>query len=341
MTATSNVVTGLSDQQLQDALKLLADRDRALQVELLWHLAEFDRRRLYLGKGYPSMWEYCRRELKFSEGAAGRRLVSARKLVLLPKAAEYLRDGWISGCAFAVLAPKLTESNADELLGKACGLSKRETEDLVAVLEAQPIASARRDVIRVVAKRAPLVMNEPADGSPTLAARAGNDGKSQAAVLELVHRVAFDADEEIVAQLKRLQELLGERELKEVVRRANAALLDKVDPVRRDARRVDKSTRKSAKKPPRVGGEKPNVKSTVKHRQPIAVRDAVAVRDGGQCTFVSRDGVRCTARRHLHVDHVRPFALGGSSVDLENNRVMCAAHNLWRARQTFGDRCSR
>jgi hypothetical protein len=214
-------------------------------------------------------------------------------------------------------------------------------------MDARPSAAVRRDVIRVVAKKTAvaktsgLLLNESADGSPTLAARAGDDGKDDArddgksqAPVELVHRVAFDADEEIVAQLKRLQELLGERELKEVVRRANAALLDKVDPVRRHARRVEKSAAKPAKtadaKP------KPSVKPTVRHRQPIAVRDAVTVRDGGRCTFVSKEGVRCTATRHLHIDHVRPFALGGSSVDQENNRVMCSAHNLMRSIETFG-----
>ena len=71
--------------------------------------------------------------------------------------------------------------------------------------------------------------------------------------------------------------------------------------------------------------------------QPTAVRDEVYMRDRGQCTYVSADGTRCTATRYLEVDHVRPFALGGSSTDADNNRLLCKNHNQFRARQTFGE----
>ena len=46
---------------------------------------------------------------------------------------------------------------------------------------------------------------------------------------------------------------------------------------------------------------------------PPHVRREVWKRDGGQCTFVSESGHRCSARRFLEFDHVHPFARGGKA----------------------------
>ena len=71
-------LTHLSDPALRHELAALVARDRETTANLLAHLAEFDERRLYLPAGYPSMYEYCVRELRFSEDAAYKRIRSAR-----------------------------------------------------------------------------------------------------------------------------------------------------------------------------------------------------------------------------------------------------------------------
>jgi len=70
-------------------------------------------------------------------------------------------------------------------------------------------------------------------------------------------------------------------------------------------------------------------------RYAAAVRRAVFLRDGRQCSYVSSDGRRCNARRCLELDHVDPFALGGEGT-VENLRLRCRAHNQRYARQYFG-----
>ena len=67
----------------------------------------------------------------------------------------------------------------------------------------------------------------------------------------------------------------------------------------------------------------------------MAIRRAVERRDGGQCTFVSDDGVRCTAKHYLEIDHVLPFAWGGTH-DEDNLRLLCQAHNQWMAEDLMG-----
>jgi len=66
-----------------------------------------------------------------------------------------------------------------------------------------------------------------------------------------------------------------------------------------------------------------------------AVARAVFLRDEKQCTYVSPDGRRCSARWRLELDHIEPAAVGGEAT-MENLRLRCRAHNQWYARQYFG-----
>jgi 5-methylcytosine-specific restriction endonuclease McrA len=70
---------------------------------------------------------------------------------------------------------------------------------------------------------------------------------------------------------------------------------------------------------------------------PVATRDAVMIRDKQRCTFRSRSGKQCNSRHDLQIDHIKPYALGGTH-EPENLRVLCAAHNRHEARKTFGER---
>jgi hypothetical protein len=85
----------------------------------------------------------------------------------------------------------------------------------------------------------------------------------------------------------------------------------------------------------------PSAKRT--RRRPAAVAREVFLRDGKQCSYVSADGRRRPSRRCLELDHVRPWAMGGSDEPC-NLRVRCRAHNQRYARQCFGElhvRCVR
>jgi len=62
---------------------------------------------------------------------------------------------------------------------------------------------------------------------------------------------------------------------------------------------------------------------------PSAIRRAVLQRDDFSCSYIAADGTRCNCRSHLHIDHVKPFSLGGRHT-VGNLRVFCAAHNRAR-----------
>jgi 5-methylcytosine-specific restriction endonuclease McrA len=68
---------------------------------------------------------------------------------------------------------------------------------------------------------------------------------------------------------------------------------------------------------------------------PLNTRRAVLQRDNYQCTYCAADGTQCRERVGLEIDHITPFALGGTH-EMENLRVVCKAHNGLFAEQVFG-----
>jgi hypothetical protein len=68
---------------------------------------------------------------------------------------------------------------------------------------------------------------------------------------------------------------------------------------------------------------------------PRAVVREVYQRDAGQCTFVSAEGKRCSARGFLELHHHDPYARGGEAT-VENLRLVCRSHNALFAEREFG-----
>ena len=65
------------------------------------------------------------------------------------------------------------------------------------------------------------------------------------------------------------------------------------------------------------------------------LKHEIRVRDNHQCTYISPDGVRCSAKRYLQFDHIVPWAMGGNT-DSSNLRLRCSCHNQLHAEQSFG-----
>ena len=68
----------LGDQQLLDQTKRLAANQRCIEVHILDHLDEIDRRGLALRRGFSSLFDYAVRELRFTDAAAQRRIQTMR-----------------------------------------------------------------------------------------------------------------------------------------------------------------------------------------------------------------------------------------------------------------------
>ena len=70
--------SSLGDQQLLEQTRRLAANQRGLEVHILDHLDEIDRRGLALRRGFSSLFDYAVRELRFTDAAAQRRIQTMR-----------------------------------------------------------------------------------------------------------------------------------------------------------------------------------------------------------------------------------------------------------------------
>jgi hypothetical protein len=124
----------IADDELLSRLERLVKADRAIGVKLLVHLGEVEARKLFLERGYSSMYDYCMTALGMSEAETYLRLLAAKTGKRLPLVLERLAEGGLHLTAIKLLAPLLTEENHLALLDRARGMSKRQLEVLVAEL---------------------------------------------------------------------------------------------------------------------------------------------------------------------------------------------------------------
>lgn len=86
-------LNSLSDLQLEKSVESVRARELETLSDMLNHLREIDRRRLYSKCGYRSLHDYAIRKLKYSEDQAHRRVSAARLTRDLPEVEKSIADG--------------------------------------------------------------------------------------------------------------------------------------------------------------------------------------------------------------------------------------------------------
>lgn len=326
-------LSSLTNQELIQSLKSLVGDERSGLVSILKHLSEFEKRKLAEEESYPSLFEYCVRELRYAQGEAFRRIRAARAAAKFETIYSLLERGELNLTTVAALEPHLTWENHRRLIKASMGLGSREVEALVASLN--PVAAIPAERIRMLAvaklmKAAPLEdMFAQTEMAPIGVASSESAPMTEAPAAEADSferraHFSFTADEGFLRDYERAKELsrhkwpAGRQE--EVFAGAIKALLDKIDPDKR-SRRKDR-VRKAA--------------AAARSRHIArAVKDEVWARDGGRCGHAGDGGRVCGARAGLQFDHVKPWALGGGG-GADNVRLLCRAHNDLEARKAFG-----
>ena len=74
-------------------------------------LAELDKRQAYRDLGYSSLFSFCTEKLKYSEGAAQRRISTARCLNKFPIVLDYLNQCKLNLTTLDIVDDYLTEDN--------------------------------------------------------------------------------------------------------------------------------------------------------------------------------------------------------------------------------------
>ncbi len=207
--------SSLSDGALLRGLERLVIKDRKLDTEILRHIGEVDRRKLFREHACSSMFAFCTERLGMSEDVAFRRIRVARVARALPAVFEQLESGRIHLSGLALLAPHLTRENATDVLDQAAGKSKRQIEVLVRELAPIPDvaasirkAPAPRALTAVSASPAPGRAIPPEPASIQALPSAPPLGPAKIAPLSPArYHVSFTATEELKRNLDKAREL--------------------------------------------------------------------------------------------------------------------------------------
>ncbi len=101
--AVTTTVSALSDDRLLERIKELSGIEHHLEVVVIDHLREIQKRRLYLRRGFSSLFDYAVRELGYSDAAAWRRIKAMRLCAEVEGVRERLQNGLMTLNAAAQL----------------------------------------------------------------------------------------------------------------------------------------------------------------------------------------------------------------------------------------------
>lgn len=316
----------LSNDQLILEIKHLVKEETRLTSRILDYLKEVEFRKIYLKMGYPSLFEFCIKELKYSEGSTQRRISAMRLMKEVPE----IRDKIISGelnLSTASQAQIYFKNQAK----KQKTLSKQEKLEVLKDIENTSTRECEKKLLKLDPEQV-------------------RKDRERAVTHELTE-LKLTVDQEFMQMLEELKNILSHAKpaasTKEILKFAMQELLLKKKP----KMNAEKKTKESAKEkeeetissvqqsPPaaavkaedRVGNKTDDLteNKNKKRNRHISVRlkQEVMKKHNDQCCYEDPvSGRRCTAKRFAECDHIIPFSKGGQTI-FENLQVLCSAHN--------------
>lgn len=307
-----------SDETLLDDLKSLVSKERELVTEILHYLKEVEDRRLYLERGFSSLYDFATKELGYSEGAAHRRIAAMRLIKEIPQVEEKLEKGKISLMVASQIQSFVRRENKKRKEEKKSPISKSEKLELIEVLE----GTSARICEKKLLERAPEI------ALPKEKVRSISEEKTL---------VQFVADKKLMNKIERLKWLLSHQNVEgrydQLFEKVIDMALEKLDPEKRRERRA-----KKAKKGALGESSPPALEVETRNRHiPQAIRDQVWTRDRGRCQYQAPvTGKKCESQYCLEIDHRKAYALGGGH-QIENLQLLCRNHKQHKARKIFGE----
>ena len=169
----------LSDPDLVASLQRVKSRHQHNTAELLAHLVEVDRRRLYLDAGFSSLHTYTTETLQCSDPEAYHRIGAARAAAEYPVVLGMVARGELSLSTINQLKAHLDEDNHEELLDAARGMTRSRLQHLLAERFPRPDAATQVRKLPARAAAAPASTERPAQGPSPAAAPAEQEIGSQ------------------------------------------------------------------------------------------------------------------------------------------------------------------
>ncbi|MDZ4676573.1 MAG: HNH endonuclease [Oligoflexia bacterium] len=150
----------MHDDVLLLETRKLVQQEREILSQILHHLREIERRRLFSKLKYSSLFAYALKELGYNEDQAYRRIQAMRLVKELPEIEEKINDGSLNlthlGMAQSLFKregktqKQFSKSKKIEVLEKLENTSKREAEKIAVSFSTSPVISI--DKVRAISE---------------------------------------------------------------------------------------------------------------------------------------------------------------------------------------------
>lgn len=290
-----------SDITLINDLKTMVSQERKILTEILHYLREVERRRLYLERGYSSLFAFVTEELGYSEAAAYRRIQAMRLIQDLPEVEEKIESGKLS---------LTVASQVQHFIHKKAKVSIEEKRDLIQQLEGTSARVCEKKLIQIA----------PEIALPKEKTRPITEEKAV---------IQFVADQKLMKKIERLKSLLSHQNVEgrydQLFEKIVDMALEKLDPEKREERREKRQSTSA-----------PKLENKSRYI-PKTIRDQVWMQAKGRCQYRDKvTGRVCSSTHMLEIEHLMPYSLGGSHA-LDNLQLLCRNHNQHKAKKIFGE----
>ena len=153
----------LSAGELIQNTRDLCAKEREITLQVIEHLQEIERRRLFSERGYSSLFEMCIKEFGYSESQAQRRISSMRLSKEIPEVKEAIQSGALNLATVSMAQQffrqekksghELDLDEKREVLRELEGKSKREAERFFSEESSTPPTTTTRVVLELTAEQ--------------------------------------------------------------------------------------------------------------------------------------------------------------------------------------------
>ena len=316
----------ITDELLLQITFAASKNEKLATLELLQYLAQVDERRAYATLSCSSLFDYVVCILGYSESQASERVNSVRLMRAHPEVKEKIKNGNLSMTTASQIerfkkqekkaGTPINQTKTLELIETCAGLSKREVEKTLFALSSQEAKLAQEN-IKVVSSH--------------------------------LTEVKFNISESTFQKLNEVKNLIGNESLSTIFDQALDALLEakrkkkgiiKPNILKVTAHQVNQGENEAAMATTEIPKDRatlPAMSNPRNHSRFISIHSkrAISLRSLNQCEFVDpKNDMRCNSKFKLELDHVFPFALGGTN-EADNLQHLCKQHNL-KAAEAWG-----
>jgi 5-methylcytosine-specific restriction endonuclease McrA len=290
----------LTNANLISNFSSLVQQERKITAQVLECIAEIDRRKLYVEKGYSSLFDFLVRDHGYSPGAAMRRVDGARLLRELPDVAEKFKSG-----ALTLSQANQIQRAAREMKKTDTPMSREEKQELILQVE----HASKKETEKIIAEALDL---------PLVAVQKETLHRDESVTLTVT------LSKEQMELLKKVGDLIShavpEKEWAQVLTYLAQKEMDRRTKV--PSRQEKRETTQGAASVSEV--KTFNKRSTI----PAHIRKRL-LHPSAKCEYKNSDGKLCQNTRYLQVDHIKSVSLGGGN-ELENLQVLCGVHNRYK-----------